>query len=216
MPGADKPEKRRYDPARRRAASAERRAAVIAAAHDAFERRGWAGTRVREVSEMAGVSQKTVEALFGTKAALLRAAVDYAIRGDIERVPMPQREAIAEMERAADAATMLRLHARHLRAVNSRSAGIAAVVEQAAAADPAVSALWRRMNRNREYAVGWATDTFLAKRGRRRGLTRERVRTTFWVALDWGTFRTLTALAGLDAAGYERWLNEYYERVLLP
>jgi hypothetical protein len=35
------------------------------------------------------------------------------------------------------------------------------------------------------------------------------------VALDWGTFQTLTALAGLDAGGYERWLHEYYERVLL-
>lgn len=216
MTAADKPGKRRYDAARRRAAAAERRLAVIEAARDAFEARGWAGTRIQEIGEAAGVSQKTVEALFGTKAALLRAAVDYAIRGDIEGVPMPQRDAIAEMERAADAATMLRLHARHLRTVNARSAGMAAVVEQAAAADPAVSTLWRRMNRNREYAVGWATDTLLAKRGRRRGLTRERARTTFWVALDWGTFRTLTALAGLDAEGYERWLNEYYERILLP
>lgn len=216
MTAADKPGKRRYDTARRRAAAAERRLAVIEAARDAFEARGWAGTRIHEVGAAAGVSQKTVEALFGTKAALLRAAVDYAIRGDIEGVPMPQRDAIAEMERAADAATMLRLHARHLRTVNARSAGMAAVVEQAASADPAVSTLWRRMNRNREYAVGWAADTLLAKRGRRRGLTHERARTTFWVALDWGTFRTLTTLAGLDAEGYERWLSEYYERILLP
>jgi AcrR family transcriptional regulator len=168
------------------------------------------------VSRAAGVSQKTVEALFGTKAALLQAAVDYAIRGDVEPVPMPQRDAIAEMERAPDAAAMLRLHARHLRAVNGRSARIAAVVEQAAAADPAVASLWRRMNRNREYAVDWATETLFGKRGRRRGLTRDGARTVFWVALDWGTYRTLTALAGLDAGGYERWLVGYYERMLLP
>lgn len=208
--------KRPYDATTRRAEAAQRRQAVVAAARESFETHGWSGTRLGDVSAAAGVSLKTVEALFGTKAALLRAAVDYAIRGDVERVPMPRREAIAEMERAPDAATMLALHARHLRTVNPRSARIAAVVEQAAGADPAVVALWRRMNRNRAHGVDWATATLLDKRGRRRGLTRKKVRPIFWVALDWGTFRTLTELAGLDEDGYEIWLRRYYESLLLP
>lgn len=216
MSPEDKHPKRRYDAARRQAAAEERRLRVITAARDAFEARGWAGTRLHDVSSAAGVSQKTVEALFGTKASLLHAAIDYAIRGDVESVPMPQRDAIAEMERALDAATMLRLHARHLRAVNARSAKIAAVVEQAAAADSAVAALWKQMNHNREYAVGWATETLFAKKGRRRGLTHGGARTIFWVALDWATFRTLTSLAGLDADEYEAWLNAYYGQMLLP
>ncbi|MGH2998288.1 MAG: TetR/AcrR family transcriptional regulator [Gaiellaceae bacterium] len=208
--------KRRYDTARRRATAGERRLAVVAAAREAFEERGWAGTRVQDVSSAAGVSPKTVEAVFGTKAALLQAAVDYGIRGDVEPVPMPERESILEMERAPNAPAMLRLHARHLRAVNARSARIAAVVEQAAAADPAVGAMWTRMNRNREYAVDWATTTLFATRGRRRGLTPAAASSIFWIALDWATFRTLTSLAGLDADGYEAWLNEYYRRMLLP
>jgi AcrR family transcriptional regulator len=212
----ESPGKRRYDSSGRRAAAAERRHAVVDAARAAFEERGWAGTRVQDVSSSAGVSLKTVEALFRTKAALLQAAVDYAIRGDIEATPMPRRDAIREMEQAADAPTMLQLHARHLRNVNSRSALIASVVEQAASADPAVSALWRTMNRNRTYAVDWATSTLLAKRGRRRGLTRDGARTTFWVALDWETYRTLTERAGLDDDDYERWLTMYYAAMLLP
>ncbi|HEY5694233.1 MAG TPA: helix-turn-helix domain-containing protein [Gaiellaceae bacterium] len=208
--------RRRYDTSRRQAAAAERRLAVVAAAREAFERRGWAAVRVREIAEAAGVSQKLVEAVFGTKAALLQAAVDYAIRGDVDPLPMPERESAQAMEAAPDAAEMLRLHARHLRRVNARSARIASVVEHAAPADPAVAALWREMNRNRRYAVDWATDTFLAKRGRRRGLRRARVAATFWVALDWGTYRTLTAHAGLDDDGYERWLRSYYVSQLLP
>jgi AcrR family transcriptional regulator len=215
MAAEDKHPKRRYDAARRQEAAEERRLAVIAAARDAFEERGWAGTRMQDVSSAAGVSQKTVEALFGTKASLLQAAVDYAIRGDVEPVPMPRREAIAEMERAPDAATMLDLHARHLRVINVRSALIASVVEQAATADPAVDALWQQMTRNREYGVAWAADTLLGKRGRRRGLTREQARTAFWVALDWETYRTLTERAGLDADGYESWLRSYYRAMLL-
>lgn len=208
--------KRRYDSSGRRAAAAERRLAIVGAARAAFEERGWAGTRLQDVSASAGVSQKTVEALFRTKAALLQAAVDYAIRGDVDSTPMPQREAVAEMERSPNAQAMLDLHAQHLRVVNVRSALIASVVEQAALADPAVDALWRQMTRNRQYAVRWATDTLLSKRGRRRGLSRTQVESAFWVALDWETYRTLTERAGLDADGYEGWLRTYYAAMLLP
>ncbi len=185
------------------------------AAKSAFEERGWAGTRIREVSEGARVSQKTVEALFGTKAALLRAAVDFAIRGDIEDTPMPQRDSVARMESAADAAAMLRLHARHLRTINERSARMAAVVEQAAPADPAVADLWEQMNRNRTYGVAWATTTLLTKPGRRPRLTRRDVEATFWVALDWNTYRTLTTYAGLVPDAFEAWLRRYYAALLV-
>jgi AcrR family transcriptional regulator len=213
--GAADQRRRRYDASGRRAAAEGRRLAVVAAAREAFEQRGWAAVRVREIAEAADVSQKLVEAAFGTKAALLQAAVDYAIRGDADPLPMPERESVQAMEAAPDAAEMLRLHARHLRLINARSARIAAVVEHAAPAEPAVAGLWRQMNRNRRYAVDWATDTLLAKRGRRRGLRRTQVAAVFWVALDWATYRTLTDLAGLDDDGYEDWLRRYYAGQLL-
>lgn len=216
MPGERKPSRRRYDASGRQAAAAARRLAVVASAQRVFETHGWAGTRLQEISAGAGVSQKTVEAAFGTKAALLQAAVDYAIRGDTGATPVAQRAGVREMESATEAATFLRLHARHLRAINSRSARVAAVVEEAAPADAAVRKLWARMNRNRSYGVEWATATLLGKRGRRRGLTAERARPIFWVALDWGTYRTLTGLGGLDDDGYEEWLAAYYRRLLLP
>jgi AcrR family transcriptional regulator len=171
---------------------------------------------VREVAAAAGVSQKTIEAVFGTKAALLKAAVDYAIRGDVEALPIVRRESVHKMEQASDAAEMLRLHARHLRFINARSARIAAVVEQAVAANPAVQAIWREMNDNRAYGVGWATETLLRKPGRRPRLRRDYVESIFWVALEWGTYRTLTEQAGLDDAAYERWLQGYYAATLLP
>ena len=188
----------------------------MAAARDAFERKGWAGVTVRDIGEAAGVSQKTIEAVFGTKAALLEAAVDYAIRGDVEALPVSRRESVRRMERAGDAAEMLRLHARHLRVINARSARIAAVVEQAVAADPAVEALWKQMNDNRAFGVRWATETLLQKRGRRPRLRHDYVESVMWVALDWGTYRTLTEQAGLDDNGYQRWLRRYYASTLLP
>ena len=37
----------------------------------------------------------------------------------------------------------------------------------------------------------------------------------FWVTVNWGTYRTLTELAGLDDDGYEDWVRRYYAAMLL-
>jgi AcrR family transcriptional regulator len=215
MSGDDKRPKRRYHAPRRTAAAARTRETVVRAAKEQFEQRGWAGTTIPSIAQAAGVSVKTVEAQFRTKAVLLRLAVDYAIRGDLDPRPMPQRGPVAEMEAAPDAATMLRLHAAHLRTINERSARIAWAVEHAAAGDAAVAPLWHQMNDNRSFAVRWATDTFLSKPGRKRGLRRRNVEAIFWNALDWGTYRTLTDHAGLSPGQFERWLESLYRAILL-
>ena len=207
--------KRAYHAPQRQAQAARTRDAIVRAAKDLFEQRGWTGSTVDAIAKSAGVSQKTVEAVFGTKAALLQAAVDYAIRGDVHAVPIAQRESVRRMEAAPDAATMLRLHALHLRTINERSARIAWTVEHAAASDPAVRTLWQRMNDNRALAVAWATQTLLGKPGRKRGIPRKQVESAFWIALDWGTYRVLTEHAALDPDQYEAWLRRYYKATFL-
>ena len=208
------PRRRRYDSTLRRAGAERNRDAAIASAKSLFEEHGWQATTIAVVAERAGVSPKTIEATFGTKARLLDAAVDFAIRGDTRAIEMPQRAPVIEMEQAADAPTMLSLHASHLRRIHQRSARIAATVEQAAA-DPTVAAIWQRMNHNRAYAVRWATQTLLAKPGHRPGLTPRDAQTAFWITIDWGTYRTLTTHGGLTPTHYERWLWSYYELQLL-
>lgn len=208
--------KRAYNAPQRQAQAARTREKIVRAAQQLFEEYGWNGATVASIAATAGVSQKTVEAVFGTKAAVLQAAVDYAIRGDVDAVPISQRESVRRMEEARDAPSMLRLHAAHLRAINARSARIARAVEHAATSDPVVADLWERMNENRAFGVRWATETLLAKPGRKRGLTRRNVESVFWVALDWGTYRTLTEQAGVDSDGYEAWLRRYYAATLLP
>jgi AcrR family transcriptional regulator len=187
----------------------------VCAAKQLFEQQGWAGTTVGSIARVAGVSQKTVEALFGTKAALLRASVEYAIRGDVEPLPMTQRAAVARMEAAPTAAAMLNLHAAHVRAINERSARLAWAVEQAAAADRAIAELWQEMNHNRAFGVRWAAETLLKKRGRKRGIARKQIEAAIWVALDWGTYRTLTEHARLTPDEFEAWLRRYYKTTLL-
>src|SRR4029079_6673922 len=126
-----------------------------------------------------------------------------------------QREAIVQVEKAPDAATMLTLHAAHLRRVHERSARIALAVAQGAAADPIAADRWRQMNRNRTYAVQRVTETLLQKPGRKRGLRRKDVQASFWIALDCATYSTLTEQAPLPPSQYEAWLRRYYKETFL-
>jgi AcrR family transcriptional regulator len=209
MEPPDKRTKRRYDATRRAARAARTRDTVVEAARHLFEQHGWSGTTVAAVAERARVSRQTVEGVFGTKTALLRAAVDLSIRGDTDPRPMPRRDVVAEMEQAPDARTMLDLHARHIRTINARSARMAWVVEHAAASTPPVAELWETMTANRRYATRWAATTLLGKRGAP-ALARKEVEEAFWVGIDWRTYRSLTEERGLAPAAFERWLRRYY------
>lgn len=206
---------RRYRAPRRAAAAAQTREAILHAAKDQFEARGWAATTVAAVAADADVSPKTVQALFGTKAALLAAAVDYAIAGDVAEVPISARESARSVESAPDAATMLDRHARHVAAINARSAGLAWVVESAAGSSQLVTGLWEQMTANRRFGAHWAATTLLTKPGHRPGLTLEQAERDFVIAMDWGTYRTLTRELGLTPAQMRDWIRSYYQRMFL-
>jgi AcrR family transcriptional regulator len=210
-----KPPKRPYHAPRRTAAAAQTREAILAAAKARFEAGGWVATTMAAVAADAGVSPKTIEASFGTKAKLLAAVVDYAIRGDVDPTPMVNRAAVQAERDAPHAATMLDLHARRSAGILSRSAHIAWVVESAAAGDQRVGELWAQMTHNLRFGVDAAAETLLAKPGVRPGLTPEETRQILLVAMHWGTYRTLTGMAGLDVDAVETWIKRYYRRMLL-
>jgi AcrR family transcriptional regulator len=205
---------RPYNAPQRARAAARTRLSILRAAKARFERHGWAGTTMRTVAVAAGVSQKTVEALFGTKASLLRETVDFAIRGDVRSVPIRHRDSVAEMEAAPGATEMLDLHAAQVRRISERSAGVAWAVEHAARSDSDVAELWRRMTRNRRSGVGWAAATFLAKPDAPIELGTDETEQTFWIALDWGTYRSVTRDLGLGADEFQVWLRRYYRGML--
>jgi AcrR family transcriptional regulator len=209
------PPRRRYHAPRRTAAAAQTREAILAAAKARFETGGWVATTMAAVATDAGVSPKTIEASFRTKAKLLAAVVDYAIRGDLDPTPMVQRAAVQAERDAPDAATMLDLHAQRSAQILSRSAHIAWVVESAAAGDQRVGELWAQMTHNLRFGVDTAAETLLAKPGLRAELTPEETREILLVAMHWGTYRTLTGMAHLDVDAVEAWIKRYYRRMLL-
>lgn len=208
----DRGDKRPYQAPLREGGALRTRRLITKAAKAAFEKHGWSGATVPMIAKRAGVSQSTVEAVFGTKAAILKAAVDYSIRGDVDPTPIRGRDISKQIEAASDPISMLELHAVHLRGIHSRSAELAFAVEQAAKGDKSVATLWRTMNENRRDGVEWAARTLLAKPGVKH-LHAADVERTFWVALDWANYRLLTDHAGLTDEEYQAWILDYYLRM---
>ena len=209
------PPARPYHAPQRAAAAARTREAIMTAAQDAFERLGWPGATMRGIAGRAGVSVKTVEALYRTKAELLKHVVDYAIAGDLRPIPLLGREPISAIQAAPDAPAMLDLHARLASAISERSVPIAWVVEQAAPADPDIARLWAQMSDNRRSGARWAAATLLGKPGLPPHVGQDYAEQVFWLAIDPGTYRSLTRGRGLSPAGFETWIRNFYDKMLL-
>lgn len=93
------PTPRRYRSPRRAMQAAQTRGAVLTAARALLAERGWAATGMRDVARSAGVSVETIYATFGSKVALLTAALDGAVVGDDEPVPLGERPVFRAMRR---------------------------------------------------------------------------------------------------------------------
>src|ERR1700704_695946 len=210
-----KSNKRPYRAPRRAAAAAQTREAILHAAKERFEARGWAGTTIATIADDAEVSPKTIEALFATKAALLAAVVDYSLRGDASDVPMLAREATHTVQNAPDAVTMLDRHIEYAIPITARSARIAAVIKSATGSDKRVAELWARMTHNRRFGARWAAETLLQKPGVRSDLTLEQAQRTFTIGIDWATYRTLHVELGLSHNQLHEWMRSYYQRMFL-
>src|ERR1700761_2432502 len=209
------PSTRAYHAPRRAAAAARTRENIMAAAKDVFERLGWSGTTMRAVASEAGVSVKTVEARYRTKAELLKLVVDYAIAGDLRDVPVIGRASAAAMKAPPDAPTMLVLHARHTRDINGRAAQVFWVVEQAASDGSDMAALWAQTCENRKNGARFVAMDLMGKPGLAPHVTQGYAEDVLWWAIDPGTYRSLVLGRGFSLDEFEAWLRNYYEKMLL-
>src|SRR5260221_1766873 len=116
-------EPRRYRSSLRDAQARRTRQRVLDAATAVFLDRGYGGATIRAVAAEAKVSVPTVEALFGTKARLLKAAIDVAIAGDDEPVAVLDRAWAADARQAWTAEVFLSRLAGVVAAARARSAG---------------------------------------------------------------------------------------------
>lgn len=191
---------------REKQARATRRA-VVGAARDLFVESGWSRTTIDAVAVRAGVSRKTVFTSVGGKAALLKLALDWALVGDDEPVPMAERRVIAEMQELTDPRVLVARWAQFVAELEERAAPLAAVLVVAADADREAADVHAASEGNRLGGAQSFVARLIAIRGLRAGLTEERAVAAALVLMDPAVHRTLVREHRWTIAEYAHWIE---------
>ena len=201
------PTRRAYQSSRREQQAAETRAAVIAAAGQLFAERGWVATGMRDIARVAGVSVETVYANFGSKSDLLMAALDVAVVGDAEPVPLEQRPEFAALGSGTRQQRTVAA-ARLITSVHQRIGGVYLALREAAASDTDLARRLRESEERRRVSVEQGI-TLVA----RRAVTPEE-RDGLWAVAAVDVYQLLTELSGWTPQQYETWFAGVMDRLL--
>jgi AcrR family transcriptional regulator len=202
-------------PLRQEQAGATRRA-IVAAAHDLFVEVGYASTTIDAVAERAGVSRKTVFTAVGGKSVLLKLALDWALVGDDEPIPMAERAEVRKQFAQTDPTVMIHMWSHWMAEIESRAARLALVMAAAADADPAVAEVHEHSEAGRITGAK-AFAVRLAKiGGLRTGLDVDRAGTMVALLTEPLIYNRLVVRAGWTLDEYADWLEQSARAALMP
>ena len=187
---------------------------MIDAATAVFLDRGYGGATIRAVAAEAKVSVPMVEALFGTKARLLKAAIDVAIAGDDEPVAVLDRGWVTDARQARSAEEFLSVVAGVVAAAQARSAGLVLAVFEGSAKDRELEQVAEQMVAQRAVTASWIVDGVSRVASLRDGCGNEEAVDTVWLLMDPAVFERLTRRRNWTLEQYERWFSHSVARLL--
>jgi AcrR family transcriptional regulator len=186
---------------------------VIEAAGATFLDRGYVATTMRAVAAEAGVSVPTVEAQFGTKARLLKAAIDVAIAGNDEPVAVLDQPWVVQARAAGTVKEFLSIVSGILAAAQRRSAGLVLAVFEGSSRDAELERVAEQMVSQRETTAGWIVDG-VARLAPLRHSHADAVETV-WLLMDPAVFLRLTRERRWSVERYRRWVADAIARLLV-
>src|SRR5664279_4370569 len=128
--------KRDYSSQLRAGQARETRRLIVATAARLFVQHGYGITTIDAVAEAAGVSRKTVFTAVGGKCQLLITALEWALVGDDEPVPLAERPAVREIGRHTDPQEIIAGYVAVIVEIDSRVAELSQALIVAAGVDP--------------------------------------------------------------------------------
>jgi AcrR family transcriptional regulator len=206
---------RRYNSPRRREQAAATRRQVLQAAQRLFEQHGYAATSMAAIASEAGVSLKTAYLAFETKSGLLRALWHLLLRGDEESVPVGERPWFRAVLEEPDPTRQLRLNVRNAKLVRARIGPLLEVIRNAAAHDPEIDALWRRIQTEFYDNQRSVVEALHRKRALKSGLGVARATDILWTLNHPSVYRLLVTDRGWTPDQHERWLADLLSSQLL-
>lgn len=206
---------RRYDSSGRQARAAETRSRIIEAAHRRFVADGYAATTIAAVAMAAEVSTPTVYAGFGTKAQLLKEAIDVALAGDSAAVPVADRPLSTWVHRADTAEELVARYAVMMGELASRAAPIYHVLVRAADSEPVLAALLDDLERQRLRAATILAGAIHDRGGLPAGRTLEEARDVAWICNAPELYADLTTKRRWSRRRYVAWARNTLIKLIL-
>jgi AcrR family transcriptional regulator len=207
--------RRTYDSSGRRARAKQTRQEVVRTAHRLFLAKGFAHTTVAEIAREARVSAPTVYASFGSKAALLRAAIELALAGDLEPVAVADRPLSRWVHEAGTARELLRRYATMMGELGGRTAAIYAVLVAAADGDAELAELVAEFERQRLRAATTIAEAVRDRDGLPPGRSLAEARDTIWLCTDPLLHVSLTRKRRWSEKRYVVWAEETLVKLVL-
>jgi AcrR family transcriptional regulator len=204
--------RRPYNSERRREAALQTRQRILRAAAARFAEHGFSGTTIAAVAADASTAAETVYATFGSKVALLAAAVSAAARGEGDTAILEQ-EGPARAGAAASQREQLELFAEDISKRLERTAPLLRVVAGAAPAEPELQDLYRRIHEGR-LANLRSVPAMLTRHGPLL-LDEETAAETIWALASPETYLLLSEQRGWSRERYAAWLAESLAAMLV-
>ncbi|WP_213932485.1 TetR/AcrR family transcriptional regulator [Rhodococcus sp. B50] len=201
---------RSYRSPRRQMQAAQTRAAALEAAARLFAERGWTGTAMRDVARAAQVSVETLYAAFGSKARLLKSAVEAAVVGDDVQKALAERPAYKAIGEGRTVGARIEAAAHMVAVINERLHPLAAALRHGATTDPVLATAIADLDAQRRSSVTDAAEMITGHRS-----DPERI-DELWVQTDDQVYALFVHHCGWSRARYEAWLIDRIEHILGP
>ena len=199
---------RQYHSPRRAQQAATTRLEIIRAAKRLFEEQGYAATTMAAIAAEADVALKTVYLAFETKARLLRAVWDVALKGDDADAPVAVRPwYVAVLEEPDPERKLRRLAAASCR-VKLRIASLLRVIRDAAPSDEEIGALWALIQSDFYANQGAIISTLDRANALAPTLDAARATDILWTLNHPDVWLLLVGERGWTAEQFEAWLGD--------
>lgn len=206
---------RRYDASGRRARARQTRDEIAESAKRLFVEDGYVGTTIADVARQANVSPETIYKAFGSKRALLDAAITSSVRGDTGATPLRSRPVIDAIRQEHDPERQLQMYGRVLAEVNPRLAPLVRVMREAAPSDAEVAAALSELKANRLEGMSEFASLLASRGALRSGVSKRQARDVLWALNSPELYELLVVERGWSSRQYARWVATQLTAALL-
>jgi AcrR family transcriptional regulator len=192
----------------------ETRRRIIDAGLRLFLDQGYVTTTVQGIAQAAGVAPATIYQAFGTKHAVLAAALDITVAGDDTPLAVLDQEWVDDARREKNRDRQLRRIVQGACQIAARTAPLKEILRDAAATEPAARALIRVDHERRHTTQEGLVDVLIENRPLRAGIDRRRAVDTFYALVNTATHELLVTQRGWTLSEWQVWTADLIEREL--